>query len=673
MKVLAEAFARDTGRMSRFQREAEVLAALNHPNIAQIYGAEEHALVMELVEGLTLAERIQQGAIPLDESLEIARQIAEALEAAHEKGIVHRDLKPSNVKIKADGTVKVLDFGLAAILQTTASGATDPANSPTLTIGGTQAGAILGTAGYMSPEQAVGKPVDRRADIWAFGVVLFEMLTGQRLFTGETPSHILAGAIKGEIDFGTLPSATPAAVRHLLKRCLDRDVKMRLQAIGEARVAISNPAVETEASAPSRSRLGNVAAAIAVVMTLTAAVAGWALWRATRPVEKPLIRLDVDLGPEISLSPPDNSFVTLVLSPDGTRIAYRGSSAPGGPPRLFTRRLDQPKATELPTTGSGLSFSPDGRWIGFYGGGKFNKISVEGGAVVPLVDAVGVPGGASWQEDGNIIVVGAATPRVGAGGLSRISSGGGAPTKVTEANGEFGHLFPQTLPGGKAILFVAYPTISPDKAHVDVIILADGRRKTLVPGGTSARYVPTANGSGHLLYANKGTLFAIPFDLDRLETRGTAVPILRSEPYFGRRRLPNRDWKRPVGCVPRRNPGLPQGKRRDAGHEHHPMARPRRRGRGQEGTTAQQARSLHDPAFFAGWHAAGAGDHGARAAGRVGLRSAAGRDDAAGRRGRAIQLSGLESGQSLHLFQFFRRDLLDARRRGGRTLAAHRN
>jgi serine/threonine-protein kinase len=482
VKVLPEAFARDTGRMSRFQREAEVLAALNHPNIAQIYGAEEHALVMELVEGLTLAERIQQGAIPVDESLEIARQIAEALEAAHEKGIVHRDLKPANVKIKTDGTVKVLDFGLAAILQTADSGATDPSNSPTLTIGATQAGAILGTAGYMSPEQAVGKPVDRRADIWAFGVVLFEMLTGQRLFTGETPSHILAGVIKGEIDFGTLPSATPAAIRHLLKQCLDRDVKMRLQAIGEARVAISNPAVETEASALSRSRLGNVAAAIAVVMTLTAAVAGWALWRATRPVEKPLIWLDVDLGPEISLSPSNNSFVTLVLSPDGTRIAYRGSVS-GGPPRLFTRRLDQPKATELPTTGSGLSFSPDGRWIGFYGGGKFNKISVEGGAVIPLVDAVGVPGGASWQEDGNIIVVGAAKPRVGAGGLSRISSGGGAPTKVTEADGEFGHLLPQTLPGGKAILFVAYPTLfSPDKAHVDVVTLADGRRKTLVPG-----------------------------------------------------------------------------------------------------------------------------------------------------------------------------------------------
>jgi serine/threonine-protein kinase len=674
VKVLPEAFARDTGRMSRFQREAEVLAALNHPNIAQIYGAEEHALVMELVEGPTLAERIQQGAIPLDESLEIARQIAEALEAAHEKGIVHRDLKPSNVKIKPDGTVKVLDFGPAAILQTNDSGATDPANSPTLTIGGTQAGAILGTAGYMSPEQAVGKPVDRRADIWSFGVVLFEMLTGQRLFTGETPSHILAGVIKGEIDFGKLPSATPAAIRHLLKRCLDRDVKMRLQAIGEARVAIADAGKDAgpAASGASRSRLGNLGWIAAAVLAGGAAVAGWGWWHASRPADKPLVRLDVDLGPEISL--PENSLMTVALSPDGTRLAYLARSS-GTPQRLFTRRLDQPKATELPGTAGagGLSFSADGRWIGFYSGGKFNKISVEGGAVVPLVDAVGVPGGASWQEDGNIIVVGAGTARMGPGGLSRIGADGGAPTKVTEANGEFGHLFPQTLPGGKAILFVAYPTISPDKAHVDVIILADGRRKTLVPGGTSARYVPTANGSGHLLYANKGTLFAIPFDLDRLETRGTAVPILRSEPYFGRRRLPNRDWKRPVGCVPRRNPGLPQGKRRDAGHEHHPMARPRRRGRGQEGTTAQQARSLHDPAFFAGWHAAGAGDHGARAAGRVGLRSAAGRDDAAGRRGRAIQLSGLESGQSLHLFQFFRRDLLDARRRGGRTLAAHRN
>jgi serine/threonine-protein kinase len=535
IKVLPDAFARDAGRMARFQREAEVLAALNHPNIAQIYGAEDNALVMELVEGPTLADRIQQGAIPLEESLAIASQIAEALEAAHEKGIVHRDLKPANVKIKPDGTVKVLDFGLAAILQNTTSGATDPANSPTLTIGATQVGAIMGTAGYMSPEQAVGKPVDRRADIWSFGVVLFEMLTGERLFTGETASHILADVIKGEIDFGKLPSSTPGAIRNLLKRCLDRDVKNRLQWIGEARVAISRAEnePETATSAPSRSRFRSIGWITAAVLAVIASAALWGLWRATQPIEKPLVRLDVDLGSDISLPPPFSTpLSTVVISPDGTRLAFVASSA-GGTPRLFTRRLDQPKATELPgTTGAGgPCFSPDGQWIGFYASGKFNKISVEGSAVVPLVDVVGFPGGATWQEDGNIVLGGIVSAGVGSGGLGRISSGGGAPTKVTEANAELGHVLPQSLPGGKALLFVAYPMLSANQAHIDVITLADGHRKTLVPGATSARYLPTSSGSGHLVYTNKGTLFAVPFNLDRLETRGTAVPVLDDLAY----------------------------------------------------------------------------------------------------------------------------------------------
>jgi serine/threonine protein kinase len=527
VKVLPEAFARDSGRMARFQREAEVLAALNHPNIAQIYGAEESALVMELVEGPTLGDRIQQGAIPLEETLDIARQIAEALEAAHEKGIIHRDLKPANIKIRPDGTVKVLDFGLAAILRPTVTGGADPANSPTLTIGATQVGAIMGSAGYMSPEQAVGKPVDRRADIWSFGVVLFEMLTGERLFTAKTASHILADAIKGEIDFGNLPSATPVAIRHLMKRCLDRDVKTRLQAIGEARVAIANAGrgAEPAGAAPLRSRFGIVGWIAVAVLAVGAAVEGWGRWHSSRPSEKPLVRLDVDLGPELTLPSPENSpLSTVVLSPDGTRLAYVASSS-GDPSRLFTRRLDQSKAVELPGTigAIGPVFSPDGQWLGFSAGGKYNKISVQGGAVVPLAD---VPfAGASWSEDGSIITAGST-------GLIRIPSGGGAPTKVTElANREFAAAFPQALPGGKAVLFVSYATLSADKASVEVVTLADGHRKTLVPGGTSARYLPTANGSGYLIYTNKETLFAVPFDLDRLEARGTAVPVLDDVAY----------------------------------------------------------------------------------------------------------------------------------------------
>jgi serine/threonine protein kinase len=533
VKVLPAEFARDSGRLIRFQREAEVLAALNHPNIAQIYGAEEHALVMELVEGPTVGDRIQQGAIPLDETLEIARQIAEALEAAHEKGIIHRDLKPANIKTKPDGTVKVLDFGLAAILQPTVLGGADPANSPTLTMGATQVGAIMGTAGYMSPEQAVGKPVDRRADIWSFGVVLFEMLTGQRLFTGETAPQVLADVIKGEIDFGKLPSATPVAIRHLLKRCLDRDVKMRLQAIGEARVALANAGKSAEpAAAPPwlanggiRSRFGIVGWIAVAVLAVGATVEGWGWWHTSRPGEKPLLRLDVDLGPEISLPSPENSpLSTVALSPDGTRLAYVASSS-GGPPRLFTRRLDQPKAVELPGTDGAIGpvFSPDGQWIGFSAGGKYNKISVQGGAVIPLAD---MPfAGASWSEDGSIISASST-------GLIDIPSGGGAPTKVTElANAEFAAAFPQVLPGSKAVLFVSYATLSADRASVEVVTLADGHRKTLVPGGTSARYLPAANGYGYLVYTNKETLFAVPFDLDRLEARGTAVPVVNDVAY----------------------------------------------------------------------------------------------------------------------------------------------
>ena len=527
VKVLPEAFARDSGRRARLQREAEVLAALNHSNIAQIYGAEEGALVMELVEGPTLGDLIQQSAIPLEETLEIARQIAEALEAAHEKGVIHRDLKPANIKIKPDGSVKVLDFGLAAILQPAVSGATDPADSPTLTIGATQAGAIIGTAGYMSPEQAVGKPVDRRADIWSFGVVLFEMLTRQRLFTGETASHILAEVIKGEIDFGKLPSATPVAIRHLLQRCLDRDVRMRLQAIGEARVAIANAGkgAEPARAAPLRLRLG-IAGWMAVAMLAAgAAVAGWGWWHASRPAEEPLVRLDVDLGPEISLPSLENNPLSAVaLSPDGTRLAYVASSS-GGPPHLFTRRLDQSKAVELPGTNGAIGpvFSPGGQWIGFSAGGKYNKISVQGGAVVPLGD---MPfAGASWSEDGSIITSGAT-------GLMRIPSEGGASTKAMGlANGEFAAAFPQVLPGGQAVLFVSYAALSADKASVEVLTLADGHRKTLVPGGTSAHYLPAANGSGYLVYTNKETLFAVPFDLDRLEIRGTAAPVLDDVAY----------------------------------------------------------------------------------------------------------------------------------------------
>jgi predicted Ser/Thr protein kinase len=513
LKVLPEAFARDPDRMARFQREAEVLAALNHPNIAQIYGAEDRALAMELVEGQTL-----KGPLPLETALDYARQIANALEAAHEKGIVHRDLKPANIMITAGGLVKVLDFGLAAVMQGPAG---DQTNSPTLTMRATETGVIMGTAGYMSPEQASGKPVDKRADIWSFGVVLWEMLTGKRLFEGETVSHTLAAVLTKEPDWKQLPARTPSAILRLLRRCLERDLKRRLPDIGSARLEIDEALgkVDEEPAAPSGQAKG-MPYLIAAVVGLGLIAVGALYWRATRPVERPLVRLDVDLGPDVSLpglnAAPDN----VRLSPDGTRLVYLS----GNPARLFTRRLDQPTTAELPgTEGASVPFfSPDGQWVGFFAANKVNKISVAGGAVVPLADYPFI-GGGNWGADGSIILGSALNS-----GLVRVPESGGMPTRLTElAKGELGHLYPQILPGGKAALFVVYESLDVEHASIEVISLADRRRKVLVRGGTAPRYLPT----GHLVYSNKGTLFAVPFDPVRLETHGTAVPVLDNVAY----------------------------------------------------------------------------------------------------------------------------------------------
>src|SRR5882724_4695047 len=333
LKLLPEAFANDRERMARFQREAEVLAALNHPNIAQVYGIEEHALIMELVEGDPL-----KGPLLAEMALHYARQIADALEAAHEKGIVHRDLKPDNVMVTPAGVVKVLDFGLAAVHQGPASGAVDPANSPTLTMRATEAGMIMGTPAYMSPEQASGKPVDKRADIWSFGVVLFEMLTGRSLFDGETTSHILADVLRAPIDFGKLSAETPPVIRDRLQRCLDRDVRNRLRDLGEARVLIAKYLADPSSAAaatPQATSLRHSKApwVVGAAMGLIAAVAGIGWWRATRAVERPLVQLDVDLGPEVSLG--SQTGADVIISPDGARLVFVSKS------RLFTRRLNQ--------------------------------------------------------------------------------------------------------------------------------------------------------------------------------------------------------------------------------------------------------------------------------------------------------------------------------------------
>jgi serine/threonine protein kinase/Tol biopolymer transport system component len=514
VKVLPDSFARDPERMLRFQREAEVLASLNHPNIAHIYGVEQSALVMELVNGQTLPS-----GLPLDTALNYAKQIAEALEYAHERGVIHRDLKPANVKVTPEGVVKLLDFGLAKAIEDPASAGEDPGKSPTLTLGATRLGVILGTAAYMSPEQASGKTADRRADIWSFGVVLFEMLSGKRAFEGESVSDTLATVLKLDPDWSVLPTDTPQAIRKLIQRCLKKDRKQRLQAIGEARIAIeetlNGTSQESEAVptvAPRKRSL--VPWAIAGLLFAGLSALAFVHFRDTR-VPQPLVRLDVDLGPGVRLG---QVGADVILSPDASRLVYVSQN------RLFTRRLDQPQATALAgTEGSALPFfSPDGQWIAFFTLGKLKKIPVEGGAVIALCDSNAGRGG-SWADDGYIIAA-----LNNSGGLSRIPSAGGTPAPVTElAPGETTHRWPQILPGGKAVLFTAHNGENTNNFNtIEVMSLGDHHVKTLQRGGSFARYLPTSKGAGYIVYTNGGRLFAIPFDLHTLAVRGTPVPVL---------------------------------------------------------------------------------------------------------------------------------------------------
>ena len=517
IKILPAAVSSDPERLARFEREAKVLASLNHPNIAQIYGFEESgngcALIMELVPGQTL-----KGPQPLQTALKYAQQIADALEAAHEKGIVHRDLKPANIMITPAGAVKVLDFGLAA--QTRENSSASAENSPTFTINATQAGVILGTAAYMSPEQARGEPVDKRTDIWAFGVVLFEMLTGRRLYQGKTVSDVLAAVLITEPDL----SKAPPQVRKLLDQCLAKDPRKRLRDIADAMLLVEEDAPFANGVAavarPKASPLPWIAAA---ALFLIAATAGFGWWRGSQPVEQPQVRLDVDLGPNVSLATPSGSS-NVIMAPDGTRLVYLADVG-GGQSSLYIRRLDQTKAIELLGTQGANSpfFSPDSQWVGFAVGERLYKVPVEGGAAVPLGETGGSSTGSSWGDDGNI------TTAVLLRGLLRTPSSGGAAVPITElANGEFTFVAPQVLPGGQAILSSVYPEArnDPDRARVEVLSLRDHSRKIVVQGGSSARFLATGNKSGYLVYANRSGLFAVPFDLNHLEKQGTPVSVL---------------------------------------------------------------------------------------------------------------------------------------------------
>jgi Tol biopolymer transport system component/predicted Ser/Thr protein kinase len=496
VKVLPDSLAQDAERMARFDREAKVLASLNHPNIAQIYEVEDRAMVMELVEGETL-----RGPLPLETAIGYARQIADALEAAHEKGIVHRDLKPGNIMVTPAGVVKVLDFGLARVAEETGS---DEENSLTITISPTHARVILGTAGYMSPEQARGMPVDKRADIWAFGCVLYEVLTGKPAFPGETTTDILAGVIGRDPDL----TRVPAKLRRMLRRCLEKEPGKRLRDIGDVWELLDT----AETPAAARSRWPWMAAAAAAVL----AIAGWFVaWRATRPAEYPLIRLSVDLGPDAVMG----LSTTVAISPDGRRIVYP-ARGPDGKQQLATRLLDQAQPALLPGTEGGADafFSPDGQWICFFSGSQFKKIAVQGGSPV-LAGSVTTPVlGASWAGDNLIVAMGAAFP------LFRIPPDGGAPQNLTKLDaGDFSHRWPQVLPGGRAVLFSASPSPgSWDNGYLEVGSLKDGTSKIVQRGAYYGRSLP----GGYLAYVRQGTIFASKFDLGGLQVTGAPVPML---------------------------------------------------------------------------------------------------------------------------------------------------
>jgi Tol biopolymer transport system component len=541
LKVLPEGLTQDADRLARFEREAKLLAQLNHPNIAQIYGfeasGETRALVMELVEGPTLAERLEQGPLPFNESLSLSLQIAHALEEAHEKGIVHRDLKPQNIKASIEGKVKVLDFGLAKAMDPAAGSAASAADlarsptlmqSPTLTaVHGTQLGVILGTAAYMAPEQARGVAVDRRADIWAFGVVLYEMLVGRSLFAGDTVTDTLAGVLKTEIDFAKLPPSTPPAIRRLLRRCLERNPKNRLHDIADARIVLEELASGRQddgavdgatagGSAPSASGARWLPWTLAALATAAAVVL--AVGRSAAPHEAPARTMRFEIARPESSSPVNRDRF-FELSPDGRFLAI----VEGG--ELWVRPLDALAARRI----AGIEdatypfWSPDGAWVGFFAGGELRKVARDGGRAQKICAAPGGRG-ASWSPNGTIVF----SDRWGNPGLWRVGAQGGQPAAVTRvpdgALNDF-HRYPQFLPDGESFLFL-YLTPSPEREGVYVGRLDGGPPERVLEGPDQTRYASAAGSAGgYLLRRREQTLLAQRFDLGGRKTIGDALPI----------------------------------------------------------------------------------------------------------------------------------------------------
>jgi Tol biopolymer transport system component/tRNA A-37 threonylcarbamoyl transferase component Bud32 len=527
LKVLPDHHRLDAQRLARFEREAQVLAALNHPNIATLHGFETshdlRALVMELVDGDTLADRLAPGPLPLPVALSLARQLVDALDAAHEQGIVHRDLKPANIKVRPDGMVKVLDFGLAKALEAGAGPAA--VDAPTLTA---TANAVIGTAAYMSPEQARGAAVDRRTDVWAFGCVLYEMLTGRRAFDGATSSDAIAAVLASEPDWSALSPAVPAGVRHLLRRCLEKDVRQRLRDIADARDAllegartgVEERAAPTRSSRRSRHRLVPIAAGVAFVAVLGALLVP----RLSRTTA-------VDRSEQFVLLPPEGTSFgggaidrtpALAISPDGERLAFIATDARQNRQQLWVRPIRALDAIPLGGTDEAREpfWSPDGSFIGFFADGKLKKIPATGGTAAALADAPAGSGG-TWSRDG-VIVFAPDTQS----GLLRVPDTGGTPTPVTAlAEGEYGHVYPQFLPDGRRLLYLARAI--PSRKGIYVTSVDAPGQTFLMPAREKARYAP-----GHLLFLQDGTLLARLFDPDTLQLGSNSLRVTDSVAFI---------------------------------------------------------------------------------------------------------------------------------------------
>ena len=532
IKVLPEQFTQDPQRLARFEREAKLLASLNHPNIAAIYGLEEadgvRFLALELVEGETLAERVAKGPVPVEEALEVCRQIAEGVEAAHEKGVIHRDLKPANVKVTPEGKVKILDFGLAKAFEDEIP-ASDISQSPTLTEEMTRAGVILGTAAYMSPEQARGEEVDKRTDIFAFGCVLYELLTGKRTFGGKTVTDTLAKILEGEPNWKALPEGTPWRIQELLEDCLQKEVRNRPHDVSHLRIQIQKslkepataPRVGVGSTGQSIRRLWSMALGLVV---LTAAVVGVAVWLLIQP-SSPEQRLNRFVITPTSTAPLRTSgWNDLAISPDGRHFVYAATI--GNVNQLYLRSLDDFVDRPIPGTEGVVGspfFSPDGESVGFFVGGSLKKVSLAGGSPITLCAAINPAQGGSWGLDDTIVFTAGAE---GAPGLYRVPAAGGEREFLGNGNPgpeEGGYEKPHILPNGKSVLFGVY--LPPNDYRTEVLSLDTGEQKIILESGKDAVYVET----GHLIYEQAGTgnLMAVPFDLASLGVTGDPVPVLQ--------------------------------------------------------------------------------------------------------------------------------------------------